>query len=91
MNIGYACQNMELSNLGKGKRVTMNRSCIRRTYDEKGIDYISELSLKNALDLERLLNVNIKIIVSKITFFVKDNFDIIEIFYHFLVDSTNST
>ena len=58
MNIGYACQNMELSNLGKGKRVTMNRSCIRRTYDEKGIDYISELTLKNALDLERLLYWN---------------------------------
>ena len=57
-NIGYACQNMELSNLGKGKRVTMNRSCIRRTYDDKGVDYISELTLKNALDLERLLHWN---------------------------------
>ena len=58
MNIGYACQNMELSNLGKGKRVTMNRSCIRRTLDDKGVDYISELTLKNALDLERLLHWN---------------------------------
>lgn len=58
MNIGYACQNMELSNLGKGKRVTMNRSCIRRTFDDKGVDYISELTLKNALDLERLLHWN---------------------------------
>jgi len=58
MNIGYACQNMELSNLGKGKRVTMNRSCIRRTFNDKGIDYISELTLKNALDLEKLLYWN---------------------------------
>ena len=58
MNIGYACQNMELSNLGKGKRVTMNRSCIRRTYDDKGVDYISELTLKNAYDLETLLHWN---------------------------------
>ena len=58
MNIGYACQNMELSNLGKGKRVTMNRSCIRRTYDDKGVDYISELTLKNAYDLEKLLHWN---------------------------------
>jgi len=49
---------MELSNLGKGKRVTMNRSCIRRTYDDKGVDYISELTLKNAYDLEKLLHWN---------------------------------
>ena len=58
MNIGYACQNMELSGLGKGKRVTMNRSCIRRTFDEKGVDYISEITLKNAYDLQRLLEWN---------------------------------
>ena len=58
MNIGYACQNMGLSNLGKGKRVTMNRSCIRRTFNEKGEDYISEITLKNALDLEKLLHWN---------------------------------
>ena len=58
MNIGYACQNMGLSHLGKGKRVTMNRSCIKRTFEEKGVDYISELTLKNSLDLEKLLEWN---------------------------------
>ena len=58
MNIGYACQNMGLSSLGKGKRVTMNRSCIRRTFDDKGVDYISEITLKNAYDLETLLHWN---------------------------------
>ena len=58
MNIGYACQNTELSGLPKGKRVTMNRSCIRRTFDEKGVDYISEITLKNAYDLQRLLEWN---------------------------------
>ena len=56
--IGYACQNMELSNLGKGKRITMNRSCIKRTFQEKGLPYISEISLKNCYDLERLLKWN---------------------------------
>ena len=56
--IGYACQNMELSNLGKGKRITMNRSCIKRTFQEKGLTYISEISLKNCYDLERLLKWN---------------------------------
>jgi len=58
MNMGYACQNMGLSSLGKGKRVTMNRSCIRRTFDDKGVDYISEITLKNAYDLETLLHWN---------------------------------
>ena len=56
--MGYACQNMGLSSLGKGKRVTMNRSCIRRTFDDKGVDYISEITLKNAYDLETLLHWN---------------------------------
>jgi len=49
---------MQLSNLGKGKRVTMNRSCIKRTFKEKGIDYISEISLKNCYDLEKLIHWN---------------------------------
>ena len=60
MNMGYACQNMQLSNLGKGKRITMNRSCIKRTFTEKGIDYISEISLKNCYDLEKLIHWNEK-------------------------------
>ena len=36
----------------------MNRSCIRRTFDDKGVDYISEITLKNAYDLETLLHWN---------------------------------
>ena len=57
-NIGYACQNMQLSTLGKGKRITMNRSCIKRTFTERGINYISEISLKNCYDLEKLIHWN---------------------------------
>jgi len=58
LNLGYACQNMQLSHLGKGKRITMNRSCIKKTYTEKGLDYISEISLKNCYDLEKLIHWN---------------------------------
>jgi UV DNA damage endonuclease len=58
LNLGYACQNMQLSHLGKGKRVTMNRSCIKKTFTEKGLDYISEISLKNCYDLEKLIHWN---------------------------------
>ena len=36
----------------------MNRSCIRRTFNDKGVDYISEITLKNAYDLETLLHWN---------------------------------
>ena len=38
-NIGYACINMELSELPKSERVTTNRSMIKRTFHEKGIAY----------------------------------------------------
>jgi len=43
MNLGYACINMEL-NARKGEdRVTTNRSMIKKTFQEKGLDYASEL------------------------------------------------
>ncbi len=35
-NFGYACMNMGFSNRPKSKRITTNRSMIRRTFDEKG-------------------------------------------------------
>jgi len=51
MNLGYACINMNLRREG----VTTNRSMIRRTFNEKGIDYSSELSLNNVRDLYRII------------------------------------
>ena len=56
--LGYACINMALSNLPAKKRVTTNRSMIRRTFDAKGISYASELSLKNCQDLIKILKWN---------------------------------
>ena len=50
-NLGYACLNMSLSNRKKSERITTNRSMIRRTFDEKGVDYASELALQNCKDL----------------------------------------
>ncbi len=58
MNLGYACINMDLNSRPKNSRVTTNRSMIRRTFDEKGIPYASELALKNCLDLERIMAWN---------------------------------
>jgi UV DNA damage endonuclease len=53
-NYGYCCINMEL---GKQK-ITTNRSMIKRTFDEKGIAYASELALQNVRDLSRIVKWN---------------------------------
>ncbi len=58
-NFGYACINMGFSNRPKSKRITTNRSMIRKTFDERGIDYASELALQNVQDLHRILHWNL--------------------------------
>ena len=54
--IGYACINMTLGKSG----VTTNRDCIQRTFQSKGLDYISKLSLANVIDLEKVIHWNSK-------------------------------
>jgi UV DNA damage repair endonuclease len=44
-NLGYACINMTL---GK-KKITTNRSMIKKTFLKEGIDRASELGLQNTL------------------------------------------
>ena len=56
MNLGYACINMTL---GKQKpKVTTNRSMIKKTFLEKGVEYAGELGLQNARDLFKILEWN---------------------------------
>ena len=50
MNLGYACINMSL-----GKNVTTNRSMVKRTFEAKGLDYVSELALANSKDVLKIL------------------------------------
>tara|TARA_A100001011_G_scaffold395208_1_gene489531 strand:+ start:1140 stop:2069 length:930 start_codon:yes stop_codon:yes gene_type:complete len=57
-NLGYACINMALSSLPKSKRITTNRSMIRRTFDQKGVEYASDLALSNLRDLLTILKWN---------------------------------
>ena len=66
MNIGYACINMQLSypqkwgGKEKGvKPITTGRSMIKRTFDAKGVDYASELTLQNARDLNQIVQWNV--------------------------------
>lgn len=54
MNLGYACINLSL-----GKKVTTSRSMIKRTLNERGLDYVSELALLNAIDLYTILKWNL--------------------------------
>ena len=57
-NLGYACINMGLSSLPKSERVMTNRTMIRKTFVAKGLDYVSELALKNVQDLCRIIRWN---------------------------------
>ena len=60
MNLGYACINMGFSSLPKSKRITTNRSMIKRTFKERGLAYASELALQNVKDLLKILEWNEK-------------------------------
>ena len=59
-NLVYACINMSLSYPSDKKvaRITTNRSMIKRTFNQKGIKYASELALQNVKDLYRILQWN---------------------------------
>ena len=53
MNLGYACINMSM-----GKKVGTNRTMVKRTFQAKGLDYVSELALLNAKDIIKILEWN---------------------------------
>ena len=59
-NYGYACINMGFSNRPKSQRITTNRTMIKRTFQERGIDYASELALQNLRDLRKILEWNLE-------------------------------
>ena len=67
-NYGYACINMQLAypkeyGNKNNNRVISHRNMIKKTFFEKGINYASELSLKNCKDLFEIVKWNKKIIL----------------------------
>jgi UV DNA damage endonuclease len=54
MNIGYACINLTM-----GKEVTTNRTMTNATFQRRGLSYVSELALKNAKDIIKILKWNV--------------------------------
>ena len=66
MRIGYACINMQLSYPQKWggqergvKPITTGRSMIKRTFESKGLEYASEVTLANVKDLDKIIDWNI--------------------------------
>ena len=57
MNLGYACINSTLS-IQKPK-ITTNRTMIKKTFIDRGIDYAGELSMLNITDLSTILKWNV--------------------------------
>ena len=55
MKLGYACINMTLQQAGG---ITTNRGMRQKTFNEKGLDYVSELALQNVKDLENIVKWN---------------------------------
>jgi UV DNA damage endonuclease len=58
MNLGYACINMTLG--AQSPRITTNRSMVKKTFNERGIAYASELALDNVRDLFEIIKWNVK-------------------------------
>ena len=54
MNLGYACINTALKSGG----IFTNRTMRRKTFESKGLDYVSELALQNVKDLETHIHWN---------------------------------
>lgn len=56
VNLGYASINMTLAAEG----IQMSRGMIKRTFEEKGIDYASQLALLNVTDLLKVAEWNVE-------------------------------
>ena len=54
VNLGYACINTGLS----ANKIMTNRTMRRKTFEAKGLDYVSELALANVKDLETIVKWN---------------------------------
>ena len=55
MKLDYACINMTLQQAGG---ITTNRGMRQKTFNERGLSYVSELALQNVKDLETIVKWN---------------------------------
>jgi UV DNA damage endonuclease len=66
VRFGYPCISLSISEKYKKDVPTTNRTMIKKTFDQKGVNYASELALKNCTDLNKILKHNKE---NNITFF----------------------
>ena len=59
--IGYCCISLGCNqNLKKKDHISVNRSMIKKTFQAKGLEYVSELVIENLKDTLKVLDYNIK-------------------------------
>ena len=60
-NIGYCCINISInSNRSKKDQISVNRGMVKKTFESKGLKYVSELAIKNIDDFKKILDWNLK-------------------------------
>lgn len=60
-NLGYCCINISLNQNRKKKEfITVNRGMTKRTFETKGLSYVSELAMLNINDLQKILEWNVR-------------------------------
>jgi UV DNA damage endonuclease len=60
-NVGYCCICLGINEGSKKKdHITVNRSMIKKTFESKGLSYVSELVIPNLEDTIKVLRYNIK-------------------------------
>ena len=52
--LGYACINMTLAD----KKITVNRGLTKKTFETKGLSYVSELVVQNVKDFIEIIKWN---------------------------------
>jgi UV DNA damage endonuclease len=57
-NYGYCCINMTLQEGKKESRITTNRSMVKKTFLERGLEYASSTALLNVKDLVKVIKWN---------------------------------
>jgi UV DNA damage endonuclease len=60
IRLGYACINMALSEGPKNQKICVNKSCVAKTFREKGINYAVELAKNNLRAVLEILKWNEK-------------------------------
>lgn len=60
-NVGYCCINISL-NEGKRRKdqITVNRGMTKKTFETKGLSYVSELAIQNIRDFKKILEWNVE-------------------------------